>query len=109
MVPNNENTDLPSDDDQVATTLPTDSNSSMSSDSEEDLDIVRLRRVVPRVDDAVNQEEHGGRPPDTVVTTDNKRQEVRRSVQTTAGRHRNKHRLPSSVAVQTMNVYRFSE
>ena len=65
MVPNKENTELPSDDNQVATTLPTDSNSSMSSDSAEDLDIVRLQRVVPRVDDAVNQEEHGGRPPDT--------------------------------------------
>ena len=32
MVPNNENTELPRDDNQVATTLPTDSNSSMSSD-----------------------------------------------------------------------------
>ena len=92
MVPNNENTELPSDDNQEAVALPTDSNSSMSSDSEEDLDIVRFRGIVPRVDDAVNQGEHGGQLPDTVGTTDNERQDVRRSVRTTAGTHTNMHR-----------------
>jgi len=48
MVPNKENTELPSEDNQEATALPTES---MLSDSEEDLDIITidgpLQGVVP--------------------------------------------------------------
>ena len=51
----------------------------MSLDSEEDLDIItidmRLQVVMPLVDDALNQEEHGGQLPDTVgtqITSDTK-------------------------------------
>ena len=130
LVPTTENPAMIADSDQEAEPLTAisdeHSGTSSSSDSEDELGVIALDRlvkeVVPetRMNDAVEPEKHDRGPYDAaqtddertpVVQTEDGRRELRRSTRISAGQHANPHHLPvpNDAATQAVGARGFGD